>query len=448
MTTTITNLESDRAQVSKAVEIALDVAKKEGATAAAAGASLDSGLSITSRMGDVETLEHHRGQSLSVTVYQGQRKGSASSSALSADAIKEAVEAAVRIARYTSEDPCAGLADADLMASEIPDLDLFHPWPLQADEAIEITKACEAAALSSDKRIVNSEGSSLNTFQGTSAYANSHGFLGVTSSSRHSLSCSVIAEDKSGMQRDYWYTSSRLSAQLESPESVGLKSAERALARLSPQKLSTRKTPVLFSAELAKGLMGHLVGAVSGGALYRKASFLLDAVGEKILPEFVHIYEDPLIPQAPGSAAFDAEGVATRKSDLVKKGVLERYVLGSYSARKLGLQTTANAGGVHNLRVDSHNLGLDDLLKKMDTGFYATELIGQGINMVTGDYSRGAAGFWVEGGEIKYPVAEITVAGNLRDIFKNVQAIGHDIDTRGNIQTGSWLINDLMIAGD
>lgn len=448
MTTTITKLESDRVQVSNAVEMSLDVAKQEGATAAAAGASLDSGLSVTARMGDVETLEHHRGQSLSVTVYQGQRKGSASSSALGADAIRETVEAAMRIARYTSEDPYAGLADADLMAQETADLDLYHPWPLQVDEAIEITKACEAAALSSDKRIVNSEGSSLNTFQGTSAYANSHGFLGVASGSRHSLSCSVIAEDESGMQRDYWYTGSRLAGQLESTESVGLKAAERALARLSPEKLSTRQTPVLFSAELAKGLMGHLVAAVSGGALYRKASFLLDAMGETILPEFVHIYEDPLIPQAPGSSAFDAEGVTTCKSDLIKNGVLERYVLGSYSARKLGLQTTANAGGVRNLRVNNHDLDLPALLKKMGTGFYATELIGHGINMVTGDYSRGAAGFWVEDGEIQYPVAEITVAGNLRDIFQNVQAIGNDVDTRGNIQTGSWLINDLMIAGD
>ena len=448
MTTTITKPDSDREQVSRAVEMALDAARKAGATAAAAGASLDSGLSVTARMGDVETLEHHRGQSLSVTVYVGHKKGSASSSALGEGAIREAVEAAVRIARHTSEDACAGLADASLMAREIPDLDLYHPWPLQADEAIDIARACEAAALEADKKIVNSEGATLNTFQGTSAYGNTHGFLGVTSGSNHNLSCSVIADDGNGMQRDYWYTSSRLPGELEPPEHVGQKAAERALARLSPRKLPTGQMPVLFAAELAKGLLGNLVSAVSGTSLYRKASFLLDAQGKKILPEFVHIHEDPLIPRAPGSSAYDAEGVATRKSDLVTDGVLARYVLASYSACKLGLQTTANAGGVRNLRIDSHDLDLPALLKKMDTGFYVTELIGQGINLVTGDYSRGAAGFRVEGGEIRYPVAEITVAGNLRDMFANLQAVGNDVDTRGNIQSGSWLIDGLMIAGD
>jgi len=442
------NLEQERQRVCDAIQACLQIAKESGADTAAARASIDSGLSVTARMNEVETLEHHRGQSLSVTVYLGQHKGSASTSALGHEAIREAVEAASRIARYTSEDPHAGLADAKRMATELPDLDLYHPWPLQADEAIEITKACEAAALSKDKRIVNSEGASLNTFQGTTAYANTHGFLGVTSGSRHSLSCSVIAEDDSGMQRDYWYSGSRLPAELESPEHIGNKAAERALARLSPRKISTRKTAVIYSAEIAKGLLGHLVSAVSGGALQRKASFLLDAVNQKILPEFIHIYEDPLLPKAPGSAAYDNEGVATRKSDLVADGVLQRYALGSYAARKLGLESTANAGGVHNLRIDSSDENLQDLMQKMGSGFYVTELIGHGTNLVTGDYSRGAAGFWVEGGEIQYPVAEVTVAGNLRDIFANVQAVGNDIDVRGNIQTGSWLIDDLMVAGD
>ncbi|MGF1547738.1 MAG: metalloprotease PmbA [Thiotrichales bacterium] len=439
---------ADETIVSDAVQHALDEARRQGATAADAGASLDSGLSVNVRMGEVETLEYHRGQGMAVTVYFNQRKGSASTSDLSGKAIVEAVAAACRIARYTSEDEFAGLADAELMAREQPDLDLYHPWDLNAEQAIEIARACEAAGFAVDPRLTNSDGASVSAFEGVSAYANSHGFLGVRAGSRHGLSCALIAEDEHGMQRDYHYSNARLPADLEAPEQIGREAARRTVARLSGRRLGTRKAPILFTPELARGLIGQFVGAISGGALYRRASFLYDAIGEQLFPSFVRLHEDPLIPRGLGSAAYDGEGVATRPRDLVSAGVLDGYVLSSYSARKLGMQTTGNAGGVHNLRIEPGNQGRDELLRAMGTGLLVTELIGHGLNMVTGDYSRGAAGFWVEHGEIQYPVEEITIAGNLREVFKGIVAVGNDLDLRGNIVTGSLLIGEMTIAGE
>ncbi len=440
--------DADSAVVKRAVEQALEAAQTVGASSAEASASLDSGLSVSVRKGDVETLEYHRGQSLSVTVYLGQRKGSASSADLRPESIQEAVEAATRIARFTSEDAAAGLADPALMATVFPDLDLYHPWNIGAENGIELAKACEAAGLAADPRITNSDGASVHDFQGVTAYGNSHGFIGLRSGTRHSMSCTLIAEDESGMQRDYYYTASRVPERLEPAEAVGLQAAQRSVRRLSAKQLSTRRAPVIFSAELSRGLLSSLVGAISGGALYRRASFLLDMKGEQVFSPFVRIYEDPLLPQEFGSTAFDNEGVATHRRDIVSGGMLEGYVLSSYSARKLGMQTTGNAGGVHNLRIDTSGQTLEQLLQQMGTGLYVTELIGHGVNTVTGDYSRGAAGFWVENGELQYPVEEITIAGNLKDMFKGLVAVGTDRDRRGSIQTGSWWIDAMTIAGN
>ncbi len=440
--------EHDEQQVSEAVEQVLEVAKRLGASAADAAASMDSGISLSVRKGEIETLEHHLGQNLSVTVYDGARKGSASTTDLSKAAIEEAVGAAMSIARHTSEDPCNGLAPAERMATELPDLDLYHPWELNAAEFIELATECERHALEADSRICNSEGASVNSFGGVSAYGNSHGFLGVRRGTQHSVSCSVIAEDESGMQRDYWYTSSRLPEKLESAEAVGKKAAERTVRRLSARSLPTRECPVVYAAEMSRGLLGHLLGGISGGALYRKASFLLDALDTQIFPDFVRISENPLLPQGMASTAFDNEGVATQARDLVSEGVLKGFVLSQYSACKMGLETTGNAGGVHNLTIESGDKDLAALLKEMGTGLLVTELMGQSINMITGDYSRGAAGFWVENGEIQYPVEEVTVAGNLADMFKGLVAVGNDVDQRGSVRTGSWLLEKMTVAGN
>lgn len=442
------SLQDNSALVLQAAETALAEAKKIGATSAAAGASLDTGLSVNIRKGEVETLEHHRGQSLSVTVYQGQRKGSASTADLSVSAIRDAVAAAKSIAKFTSEDDCSGLADADLMTQEVKDLDLYHRWDITTEAAIELATECEAVALQSDPRITNSEGAAVSTFEGVSAYANSHGFSGIKMGTRHGLNCCVIAEDDSGMQRDYAYTSSRLPELLDSPEQVGKETAERTLRRLSARKLSTRQAPVLFAADLSKGLLGSFIGAISGGALYRRSSFLLDSLDTQVFPEFVHIHEAPHLLQAAGSSAFDSEGVATQARDWIADGIVQGYVMGSYSARKLGMQTSGNAGGVHNLSIDSGDDDFQALLKKMDSGLFVTELIGHGVNQVTGDYSRGASGFWIENGEIQYPVEEITIAGNLKEMYQKLVAVGSDVDRRGNLQTGSWLLESMMIAGE
>jgi len=426
----------------------LDEAAKQGASAAEVGCSADQGLSLTVRLGEVETIEHHRSQGLGITVYYGQRKGSASTTDLGERALTETVGAACRIARYGAEDPCAGLPDAELLAQDIPELDLYHPWTLDAEQGIELALACENAARGYSDAITNSEGASLNAFEGVRVLGNSLGFLHGYASSRHSLSCSVIGESEGGMQRDDWWTVARNPAELEAAEAVGRKAAERTVRRLGAQGLSTRQCPVLFAADVASGLIGHLIAAIRGGNLYRKSSFLLDALGQRIFPEFVHIHELPHLPRGLGSAPYDAEGVATRARDLVRGGVLESYVLSTYSARKLGMQTTGNAGGVHNLIVDSGNEGFDALIRRMGTGLVVTELLGQGVNIVTGDYSRGAAGYWVENGEIRFPVEEITIAGNLRDMFGHIVAVGNDVDLRGNVRTGSILIESMTVAGN
>ena len=431
------------------VQDLLGQARQQGASAAEAGVSMNKGLSLTARMGEVETVERSRDQSLGVTVYFGQRKGSASTTDLSPEAVRDTVGAACRIARLASEDRFAGLADPERLARDIPDLDLYHPWEIEIDAAAELARRCEAAALEADPRIDNSEGATLSTGEGAFVYGNSLGFIGGYPSSRHSLSCAVVARDEQGMQRDYWYDTTRLPGELADPEQIGRQAARRTLDRLGARKLPTGQAPVLFRAEMAPGLLRSLVGAIRGHALYRKASFLLDQLDQPIFPEWVQIAEDPLAPRGLASAPFDSEGVQTYAHDLVTDGILRSYVLDSYAARKLGMTSTGNAGGVRNLSIapSAGSPDLPALIRQMDRGLIVTELMGQGVNPVTGDYSRGAAGFWVEGGEIQYPVQEITVAGNLKDMYRQLVAVGADDDIPSSIRTGSWLIESLSIAG-
>jgi PmbA protein len=431
------------------VQEILDEAKQQGASAAEAAFSIDNGLSVSARLGEVETVEYHCDQGIGVTVYFGQKKGSASTNDVSLDSLKETVKAACSIAKYASEDEYAGLPDPALLATEFPDLDLYHPWGIDAERAIDLAVECENAARFYDPAISNSEGASVSSHQGTRVFGNSLGFLQGYQSSRHSLSCSVLAGNGDGMQRDYWYSVARNAANLESAAQVGQKAAQRTVARLDARSLSTRQCPVLFSSEMAGGLIGSLVGAVSGGSLYRKASFLLDSLDTQVLPDFVRIHEQPSLMGALGSANYDAEGVATRARDIVTNGVLRSYILSSYSARKLGMETTGNAGGVHNLTVEAAgNQDFAGMLKMLGTGLLVTELMGQGVNRVTGDYSRGATGFWVENGVIQYPVQEITIAGNLKAMLRNIVAIGNDVDMRGNIRVGSILLEQMAIAGE
>ncbi len=437
----------DKARLEGLVRDILAEARAQGASEAEAGVSFEAGLSVTVRLGEVETLEYHRDRGLGVTVYFGQRKGSASTSDISSAAIRETVRAACGIARYTAEDPCAGLADAERMAAEIPDLDLYHPWDVSAEQAIELARECEDTARAADPRITNSEGASVSSHRGLRVYSNSNGFIGGYPSTRHSISCTVIGQQGESMQRDYWYSVAREHGGLESPAAIGRRAAERTLRRLGGRKLSTCRVPVLFVPEMARSLLGHFVGAIRGGSLYRKASFLVDHLGKEIFPSHVHIHEQPHLKRALGSAPFDNEGVATQARDVVQAGRLDGYVLDSYSARKLGMQTTGNAGGVHNLTIEPGGLDFEGMLSQMGTGLLVTELMGQGVSIITGDYSRGAAGFWVEDGEIRYPVEEITVAGNLRDMFRQLVAVGNDVDVRGNIRTGSWLIESMTVAG-
>lgn len=428
-------------------EQVLQLAKAQGATAAEAALSEESGLSVNVRLGDVETIEFNRDKGLGITVYFGQRKGSASTADFSAAALEDAVRAACSIAKFTAEDPCAGLADAERMAQEILDLDLYYPWGVSAEQAIELATECEAAARNYHEKISNSEGASLSSHQGTRVYANSHGFVGGFSTTRHSMSCSVIAADDNGMQRDYWYSVARDRSELESAEAIGRKSAVRTLQRLGGRRVATCQTPVLFAADVAGSLVSHLISAVRGGSLYRKSSFLLDKLGERIFPEFVRIHEQPHMKKVLGSVPFDSEGVATYARDLVRDGVLLGYVLDSYAARKLGMESTANAGGVHNLLIEPGELDRQGLLREMGTGLLVTELLGMGVNIVTGDYSRGAAGYWIEDGEIAYPVEEITIAGNLSEMFMQLLAVGSDVDRRGNIKSGSLLVDGMTVAG-
>ncbi len=443
----MSDMQERQGRLEQLVEDLLSEAKQQGATAAEAGVSSDAGLSLTVRMGAPETIEHTRDNGLGVTVYFGHRKGSASTSDLSPQAVKETVEAACNFAKYTSEDPCAGLADADLMATDLPDLDLYHPWDLPLEQAIELATRCEAAAREADSRIVNSEGATLNSHSGLHVYGNSHGFVGGYPSSRHSLSCAVVGKQDGNMQRDYWYTLSRLSGELDSPESVGRVAAQRTVSRLGARRIPTQQAPVLFQSDVAVGLLRSFIGAIRGSALYRKASFLLDHLGQQIFPEYIQIHEEPRLLRGLASAAYDNEGVATTHRTYIDNGVLQSYVLDSYAARKLGMRTTGNAGGVRNLRINSGPLDRAGLLRKLDRGLLVTELMGQGVNMVTGDYSRGAAGYWVENGEIQYPVEEITIAGNMKEMFMGLLEVGSDVETRSSVQTGSWLIDRMMIAG-
>lgn len=426
----------------------LDLARRGGATAAETEVSEGFGQNVTVRKGEVETIEHNKDKGVSLTVYIGQRRGHASTSDFSEDALRRTVDKALVIARYTAEDDCAGLADAELLARETPDLDLYHPWDLKVEEAIELARACEAAAYAVDARISNSEGATVSMQESQFIYANSLGFMAGYPSSRHSISCAVIAEEGGAMQRDYWYDTARAASDMAAADAVGRRAGERAVRRLNARKLGTRLCPVLFEAPVASGLIASFVSAISGGHLYRKSSFLLDSLGTRVFPEFVQIQERPFLPRGLASAAFDDEGVATHDRDVVKDGVVQGYFLGSYSARKLGMRSTGNAGGNHNLIVHSTGEDLDGLLRKMGSGLLVTELLGHGLNMVTGDYSRGAAGFWVEDGVIAYPVEEITVAGNLKDMFLGIQAIGRDVELRGSRRVGSILIDRMTVAGE
>jgi PmbA protein len=437
-----------RGDLERLVTLALEEARARGATQAEVGVSVDTGLSVTVRLGEVETLEYQRDRGLGITVYVDHRKGSASTADLGTQAVLETVHKALSIASFTAADDCAGLADAELMAREIPDLSLSHPWAVTPEEAIEIARSCEAAALATDSRVRNSEGASLGTHRGVRLYANSHGFLGGFESTGHSVSCAVIGVAGEEMQRDHWYTTARDWRDLEAAAAVGRRSAERTAARLGSQKLTTRRAPVLYSAETARGLFGHFLAAIRGGSQYRKSSFLLGAAGQQVFPPFLQILERPHIPKGQASSAFDNEGVATHDRDLVRDGVLQGYLLSAYSARKLGLKSTGNAGGAHNLIVPPTGGDQQALLRRMGTGLLVTELMGQGVNIVTGDYSRGASGFWIEGGAIRYPVHEITIAGNLRDMLRGIVAVGSDVDLRGGVRTGSVLMAPMTIAGD
>lgn len=429
------------------VEAILAEARRQGASACEVAVSAGQGLSTTVRQGEVETVEFNRDQGFGITLYVGQRKGSASTSATGSEAIRETVAAALAIAKHTSEDECAGLADAALMARELPELDLYHPWSITPEQAVEQALACEAAAFAADTRIKNADGTSLNTHQGCRVYGNSHGFVGGYASTRHSLSCVMIAEGEGQMQRDYWYDVNRQGELLADAKGIGQRAAERAVSRLGARPVPTCEVPVLFAAELAGGLFSHLLAAISGGNLYRQSSFLEGALGQRLFPEWLTLDERPHLPRALGSATFDGDGLATYAKPFVEKGELVSYVLGTYSGRKLGLPSTANSGGVHNLFVTHGDEDQQALIRRMGRGLLVTELMGQGLNLVTGDYSRGAAGFWVENGEIQFPVQEVTIAGNLRDMFRQVVAVGRDLERRGNICTGSVLIDKMTVAG-
>ncbi|KAE9653093.1 metalloprotease PmbA [Pseudomonas sp. PB105] len=429
------------------VEQILAEAKRQGASACEVAVSLEQGLSTSVRQREVETVEFNRDQGFGITLYSGQRKGSASTSASGPEAIRETVAAALAIAKHTSEDESSGLADKALMAKDLKDFDLFHAWDITPEQAIELALTCEAAAFDADARIKNADGTTLNTHQGCRVYGNSHGFIGGYASTRHSLSCVMIAEANGQMQRDYWYDVSRQGELLADPVSIGQRAAQRAASRLGARPVPTCEVPVLFSAELAGGLFGSFLGAISGGNLYRKSSFLEGAIGQKLFPEWLTIDERPHLMRAMGSSAFDGDGLATYAKPFVENGELVSYVLGTYSGRKLGLPSTANSGGVHNLFVTHGDEDQAALLRRMGRGLLVTELMGHGLNMVTGDYSRGAAGFWVENGEIQFAVQEVTIAGNMRDMFKQIVAVGNDLELRSNIRTGSVLIERMTVAG-
>jgi len=439
---------SDQAQLRQIAADVLKYAREQGASDCEVEVSEGFGQTVTVRRGEVETIEYNRDKGIGVTVYIGKRRGHASTSDFSPQAMRATAGAALSIAKFTASDDYAGLADAELLAREIPELDLFHPWHLPVERAIELAQACEGAAFAVDKRIANSEGASVSMQQSHFAYGNSLGFLGGYPSSRHWISCAVIAGKGDAMQRDDWYSSARDPSEIEAPEAIGKIAGERAIHRLGAKKIATMEAPVLFEAPVAATLLGHFVSAVSGGSLYRKSSFLIDSLGKEIFAPLVEITDDPHIPRGLASSPFDEEGVASRRRKVVATGVIQGYFLSSYAARKLGMQSTGNAGGNHNLLLKDTGQDFAQLLKKMDHGLLVTEMLGQGINMVTGDYSRGAAGFWIENGAIAYPVQEITIAGNLKDMFRNIVAVGNDILKRGSKQCGSVLIERMTVAGD
>ncbi len=422
-------------------------ARAAGATAAETEISQAVGQNVGVRLGEVETIEYNRDKGAGITVYLGQARGHVSTADLSSDALGAAVDKALAIARYTAPDPCAGLADTALLAREWADLELYFPWALSAEDAIELARECEAAAFAVDPRVKNSEGANVSVHRAEFVYANSAGFFGGYRSSRHGISCAVIAETRAGMQRDHWYSSARAAADLDAAPAVGRKAGERAVRRLGAKKLATRQVPILYEAPAATSLLGHFVAAASGGNLYRKASFLLDREGSAVFSPLINLAERPHLPRGPASAPFDDEGVATRAREVVAQGVLQGYFLGSYSARKLGRQTTGNAGGAHNLLLDGGSEDFLALVKRLDRGLVVTELLGQGVNLVTGDYSRGAVGFWVEHGEIVHPVEEVTIAGNLAEMYRGIVAVGNDVDARGSRQCGSILLENMTLAG-
>ena len=430
------------------IERTLQLCTKAGATGAEVNTGTGQGLSVTVRMGELEKIEHEHDKGMSVTVYAGKRKGSASTTNFDDSALQNTVNAALTIAKNASEDDSAGLIDREFIAQQVPELDLYHPWDISPEAATELALSCENEARQQDKRISNSDGTSVSSYTGKHAYGNTHGFIGNWDLSNHTIDCTMIAEQNGHMQRDGWYSRARDKNDLQDTSSIGRIAAERTVARLDSQKLSTRNVPVIFEAPVASSLFGSFIGAASGGALYRKASFLLDKLGDEVFAKHINIHEQPHIPKGMGSAPFDNDGMATQAKALIKDGVLESYVLSAYSARRLGMPPTGNAGGVHNLVVDTSDQDLDSLLKNMGTGLLITDMIGFGVNQVTGDYSRGAAGFWIENGERQYPVEEITVAGNLIDMYRNIIAIANDVDRQRNIQTGSVLIENMAVAGE
>jgi PmbA protein len=425
----------------------LALAKRKGASQAEVGVSQDTGINVQVRQQDVETVEFNQDNSFGISVYFGQKKGSATSTDTSLEALESAVEAACSIAKYTDEDEYAGLADNELMAQEIFDLDLDHPAPNEVNDYSEFAVRCEAAGLSYSDKVSQSDGASISAHRYARVYGNSHGFSGSISSSRYSLSCVLIAQENGTMQRDYWYSLGRSLDDLESAEHVGKTAADRVVSHLGARTIETQKVPIMMVPEIARGIFGHFLAGIRGGALYRNASCLLDSHGKQIFPDFISLAERPHIKKGLASTCFDNEGVATFDRDIVRHGVVDGYILSSYSARKLALSTTANAGGLHNVIISHSGASFDSLLKQLDTGLLVTEVMGQGVNIVTGDYSRGAAGFWVENGEIQFPVHEITIAGNLLDMFKNIRVVGNDIDTRSSIMCGSVIVDGMTVAG-
>lgn len=438
------DIESELHTLQDKIKLALSIAERHQATAEV-GAYQDQGLSVSVRNRDVDKVEFTRNHGFGITVYRGKSKGSASTSDFSNDAIERAVQAALDIAHYTAPDDCAGLAEADAMATRIPDLDLYHPWALTPEQAIRLAQECEASGLSR-AGIQNSDGAHVGSSHSVRAYGNSHGLLVAYPQSRHGLSCALIAGEGDAMERGGWSYSHRLADQLQAPEAVGEKAAERATRKLGSRAVPTGEFPVMYAPEIAGGLLGHFIGAISGGSLYRHSSFLENSLGEALFPAWMNIHEQPRLLQGPASAPVDGDGLATSDKHFVENGVIKSYVLGTYSARKLGLSSTGNAGGVRNLRCSSTH-ALPELLQMMGTGLLVTDVMGQGVNLVTGHYSRGAAGFWVEKGEVQFPVSEVTVAANLRDMFRNMRGVGDDIDARGNVQVGSILLESMTVAG-